>query len=188
VTRRQAPGGALLHPVTLGALCTLALNDHVLKRVCPGWWTGKLSDLAGAVLLPVFLHALLELGAAHGWKKPLSVAGGDRWLTACVVASLLAFALPEVWAPAELLYRYGLGAAQWPFRALAAACSGAALPEVRPVRATADVSDLLALPMGLLAFAVGRRAHETREIGPARPGGAKSRLRVSESYRSSSAR
>lgn len=172
--RNQAPGAALVHPVTLGALCTLALNDHVLKQACPGWWTGKLSDFAGVVLLPLFLHALLELAAAHGWKKPLSVAGSDRWLTVCVAASLLVFALPEVWKPAELVYRYGLGAAQWPFRALAAASSGAALPELRPVRATADLSDLLALPMGLLAFAVGRRAH----------GG----LRVSESSRSSSAR
>jgi hypothetical protein len=177
VTRHQAPGAALVHPVTLAALCTLALNDHVLKQACPGWWTGKLSDFAGVVLLPVFLHALLELAAAHGWKKPLRVAGGDRWLTVCVAASLLVFALPEVWKPAELVYRYGLGAAQWPFRALAAAWASAPLPEVRPVRATADVSDLLALPMGVLAFAVGRRAHAPL-----------SALRVSESSHSSSTR
>ena len=155
--RSQAPGAALLHPVTLSALFVLALNDHVLKHVCPGWWTGKLSDFAGVVLLPVFVHALLELAAARLWNKPLSVARGDRWLMLCVAASLLVFALPEVWAPAELVYRYGLGAAQWPFRALAAAWAGEARPSVLPVRATADVTDLLALPAGLLAIAVGRR-------------------------------
>jgi hypothetical protein len=163
VTRSHAPGAALLHPVTLAALFTLALNDHVLKQVCPGWWTGKLSDFAGVVLLPVFLHALLELAAARVGRKPLSVATGDRWLLVCVVVSLLAFALPEVWKPAELAYRYGLGGARWPFRALAALLSGHELPSVRPVRATADVTDLLALPMGLVAFAVGRAQPATSD-------------------------
>lgn len=155
--RSQAPGAALLHPVTLAALFTLALNDHVLKRACPGWWTGKLSDFAGVVLLPLFVHALLELAAAGIWKKPFDAATSDDCLTACVAVSLLAFALPELWGPAELAYRYGLGTAQWPFRALAAALSGEPLPHVLPVRATADVTDLLALPLGLLAFAVGKR-------------------------------
>lgn len=157
MTRSQAPGAALLHPITLTALFTLALNDHVLKHVCPGWWTGKLSDFAGVVLLPVFAHALLELVATRVFKKPLDATKSDRWLTVCVTASLLVFALPEVWAPAELGYRYGLGAAQWPFRALAAAWSGVASPIVVPVRATADITDLLALPMGFVAFAVSRR-------------------------------
>jgi hypothetical protein len=150
--RSPTPGGALLHPVTLTALVTLALNDHVLKRVCPGVVTGKLSDFAGVVLLPVFLHALIELTAARVLKRPLRAVAGDRWLLGCVVVSLLAFALPEVSPAAELAYRYGLGGAQWPFRALAALLTGHSLPDVRPVRATADVTDLLAVPMGLVAF------------------------------------
>jgi hypothetical protein len=158
MTRSPAPGGALLHPVTLTALGTLALNDHVLKRVCPGVITGKLSDFAGVVLLPVFLHALVELAAARVWRRPLSTATSDRWLVGCVVVSLLAFGLPEVSLAAELAYRYGLGGAQWPFRALAALVTGHAPPDVRPVRATADVTDLLALPMGFVAFWIARRS------------------------------
>jgi hypothetical protein len=150
--RSAAPGSALVHPITLTALFTLALNDHVLKRVCPGVVTGKLSDFAGVVLLPVFIHALIELAAARIWKRPLSAAAGDRWLLGCVVVSLLAFGLPEVSPAAELVYRYGLGGAQWPFRALAALLAGEALPDVRPVRATADVTDLLAVPMGIVAY------------------------------------
>lgn len=150
--RDLAPGGALLHPVTLVALGALALNDHVLKHACPGVMTGKLSDFAGVVLLPVFLHALVELAAARLWKRPLSAAASNRWLLGCVAVSLLAFALPEVSPAAELAYRYGLGGAQWPFRALAALLSGHAPPNVHPVRATADVTDLLALPMGLVAY------------------------------------
>lgn len=154
--RSPAPGSALLHPVTLTALVTLALNDHVLKRVCPGVVTGKLSDFAGVVLLPVFLHALVELTAAHVQRRPLSAAASDRWLLRCVVVSLLAFALPEVSPAAELAYRYGLGGARWPFRALAALLTGHALPHVHPVRATADVTDLLAVPMGMVAYWLAR--------------------------------
>jgi hypothetical protein len=162
--RNPTPGGALLHPITLAALLTLALNDHVLKRACPGVVTGKLSDFAGVVLLPLFVHGVLELARARVWQKPLSVAAGDRWLIGCIVVSLLAFALPEVWQPAELAYRYGLGAARWPFRMLAALLSGHASPELRPVRATADVTDLLAMPMAWLAWAVGRRGAATARL------------------------
>src|SRR4051812_28755551 len=147
--RNPAPGGALLHPAVLSALCVLALNDHVLKRVCPGVVTGKLSDFAGVLLLPIFMHALLELIGARLRKRPLHVASSNRALLGCVAVSMLAFALPEVWHPAELAYRYGLGALRWPFQALFAFATGDAPLGLRPVRATADVTDLLALPMGL---------------------------------------
>jgi hypothetical protein len=156
--RSQAPGAALLHPCTVAALFTLAFNDHVLKRVYPGVVSGKLSDFAGVVFLPLFLHALLELASAHVWKKPLTAATGDRLLVGCVGVSLLMFALPEVWHPAEVAYRYGLGTLRWPFRALWALAAGDAWPRLRPVRATADVTDLLAMPMGLLALRIGRRS------------------------------
>lgn len=35
----------------LAAVALLALNDHVGKARYPGWWTGKLSDLAGVVVM-----------------------------------------------------------------------------------------------------------------------------------------
>lgn len=168
MTRNPAPGWALFHPVTLAALATLAVNDHVLKRVCPGIVTGKLSDFAGVVLLPLLLHALLELTAAYVRRKPLTAAAGDRALLMCVAVALLMFALPEVWPPAELVYRFGLAALRWPFRALWALASGDALPALRPVRATADVSDLLALPMGFVAFRIGQRARSAPRLARAR--------------------
>ena len=43
------------------ALIALVFNDHVWKGVGPGWLTGKLSDVAGLVVLPVALAALANL-------------------------------------------------------------------------------------------------------------------------------
>jgi hypothetical protein len=50
-------------PVVLAALAVLLLNDHVLKRAWPGIVTGKLSDVAG----PVVVAALLG-GAVRLWR------------------------------------------------------------------------------------------------------------------------
>jgi hypothetical protein len=158
----------LLHPLTWLSLVVLVINDHVLKQLCPGVLSGKLSDFAGVLLLPVFVHALLELTAARLWHEPLTVARGDRALLYVVGICALAFGLPELWRPAEFVYRYGLGAAQFPFRVLGGLLSGHGAPPFQPVRATADVTDLLALPMALVAFAVGRRG--VGRPGVARPG------------------
>ena len=159
--RAPAPGAALLHPLMLVALLLLVLNDHVLKRVCPGMLTGKLSDFAGVLLLPVVLHAAIELAAARV-RRPLHAAASRRVLLGCIALASLAFAMPEVWAPADFVYRYGLALAQWPVHALAALLGARDLPGLIPVRATPDVTDLLALPMGFVAFRVGR-------IPPAQP-------------------
>ena len=53
---------ALIHPVTVGALVVLLLNDLVFKSVWPGSWvTGKLSDLAWVVFASPLLAFLLSL-------------------------------------------------------------------------------------------------------------------------------
>jgi len=46
-------------PLPLAAVGLLAVNDHVLKRVCPGWITGKLSDVALCFFLPLLVSAVL---------------------------------------------------------------------------------------------------------------------------------
>jgi len=153
----RAPGAVLLHPIMLASLLVLALNDHVLKRVCPGVLTGKLSDFAVVVVLPLTLQGVVELTAEHCWRRPLSERASNRWLVACLTLSLLVFALPELWKPAEDVYRYGLAALQRPFRAAWAYFCGRPLRAFRPVRATADVTDLLAMPMAWLALRVAWR-------------------------------
>ena len=49
----------LVHPVFLAAVGLLVLNDHVLKSRFPGWWTGKLSDVAGLAVVAVLFAVLV---------------------------------------------------------------------------------------------------------------------------------
>ena len=72
----------LLHPVFLLGLIILLLNDHYLKAEFGNWWTGKLSDFAGVLLLPLFWKAvfggsnrtaiLVTVGFFTWWKLPVS--------------------------------------------------------------------------------------------------------------------
>jgi hypothetical protein len=153
--RHAAAGGALLHPVMLLSLVVLVVNDHVIKHCWPGVLSGKLSDFAVMVLLPLFLHGLVEL-AYQRLSRPLGAAASARWLLGSLVASALIFGLPEVWQPAELTYRYGAAALRYPFQLFWAMLHGRASLRFVPVRATADITDLLALPMALLAWRAGR--------------------------------
>ena len=47
------------HPAFGAAVVVLALNDHVLKSRYPGWWTGKLSDVAGLAVVATVAAVLL---------------------------------------------------------------------------------------------------------------------------------
>jgi cysteine-rich repeat protein len=60
--KRIDPARALLHPIWIASLTLLVLNDHFLKGsgTLPGWMTGKLSDLAGLVVAPVLLAAIVR--------------------------------------------------------------------------------------------------------------------------------
>ena len=62
------PGRALLTPAWLASLAVLGVNDHLLKgaALLPGTVTGKLSDLAGMVVAPALLAALLGLRSRRG--------------------------------------------------------------------------------------------------------------------------
>lgn len=60
--KKVEPAGALASPLWIFALALLVLNDHVFKGsgLLPGWLTGKLSDLAGLVVAPVLLAAIVR--------------------------------------------------------------------------------------------------------------------------------
>ncbi|MDC0682515.1 hypothetical protein [Sorangium atrum] len=58
----------LRHPLFLGALALLVVNDHLLKGagLLPGALTGKLSDLAGLVVAPVLAAAIVDARTSRG--------------------------------------------------------------------------------------------------------------------------
>lgn len=63
------PSRGLLHPAWLGSLVVLALNDHVLKGadLLPSGLTGKLSDVAGLMVAPLLLAAILRVRSRRAW-------------------------------------------------------------------------------------------------------------------------
>lgn len=152
--RTARPADGLLHPVALGALIVLVINDQVLKATWPGFVTGKLSDVAGLVVAPLALQAAWEVGQwiAGRWEGP-----SPRVLAVAIVVVGIVFVAIQIWTPAADAYRWALGAAQWPFRALAALLAGAPSPGVVPVAVTADAEDLVALPALAVTWWVGRR-------------------------------
>ncbi|MGC4093034.1 MAG: hypothetical protein QM756_35135 [Polyangiaceae bacterium] len=152
---RRAP---LLHPLSLIALATWVLNDHVLKHTWPGVVSGKLSDLCGMLLFPLLLHALCEVAHARVTLRGFDERTSDRVLLGCVCISALGFSAVELSVTGDALYRHGLGLLRWPFRATFALLRGEQVPLDHVVQATADPSDLVALPMALVAYRLGRRA------------------------------
>jgi hypothetical protein len=164
--RQSALGTALLHPLAVLSLLLLVANDHWLKRAHPGLLSGKLSDFAAVLLLPLFLHALFELGYCAVTARPPSSQTANRALAACLALTCLVYAPPELWPSAETAYCYGIGALKWPFRIVWSLVKGESAVGFVPVRATADTSDLVALIMLWVAWRVARRAPMIQSVSP----------------------
>jgi hypothetical protein len=71
ITRKAA--SALLHPLCLGAILLLLLNDHLLRRFWPSWLTGKLGDFAWLFFFPFVTLILLA------WISPVRLCRRN-WL------------------------------------------------------------------------------------------------------------
>lgn len=127
----------LAAPLPLAAVALVAVNDHVLKARWPGLVTGKLSDLAGCFVLPLFVSAVLAL--TTGWRPRVRLGAGVAFTLASfsalklspLAASAVAGALRLAWAP--------LGVAGGPI--------------------VADPTDLVALPLVAAAWTYGVRAY-----------------------------
>jgi len=136
--------------VPIAAIAVLLLNDHLLKQSIPGLVSGKLSDIAGMVFFPLLLQALVELvDRREPFQARRSVLLGCALLTGAV------FGATNLFPWAAELYRVGLGALQWPIRALWASLSGHPCPGLAPVSHTLDPSDVFAIPFVGAAVAVG---------------------------------
>jgi hypothetical protein len=149
----------LLHPLVIAGLALWVINDHLLKGAYPGWWTGKLSDLAGLAVFPLIPYAVIDLWRARRGLPPPPVST----LALCIAAAGLALIAIKTTHVAADAYRWSLAAAQWPIRALRV---GAVVP-LRPVRLARDLTDLLALPALLVPwFVVRSRVTYVRRTAP----------------------
>jgi hypothetical protein len=141
--KRALPAGELLHPVPLGALVLLVVNDWLAKpgAAVPGWLTGKLSDVAGLLLAPLVATALLDcalwLVARLGPSLDFSLHRGR--LHAAAIACAAAFTAVKLSPAAASALERAVGwiGLDW--------------------RVVSDPSDLVALPALAIAVWLGRR-------------------------------
>ncbi|WP_437964644.1 hypothetical protein WMF04_33805 [Sorangium sp. So ce260] len=136
-SQRPAPSrfAVLRHPLFLGALALLVVNDHLLKGagLLPGALTGKLSDVAGLVVAPVLAAALVNARTSRG--RALAFAA--------VVAPFAAIKLSA--AAAQLLVGLvGLAGIEW--------------------RIWQDPTDLAALVVLVPAWRLSARAASSLEL------------------------
>ncbi len=140
---RLAYAREFLAPAPLCAVALMALNDFALKPAFHNALTGKLSDFAICFFLPLYLSALAGIALA----APARVR-----LLAGALAATISFAALKLSPAAAGAFT----------RALAAL--------VRPIglgtlRAAADPTDLIALPMVLLALWYARRQLQAEPEG-----------------------
>ena len=143
---RPSRGDGLLTKTALFALLLWLLNDHVLKRLTPGVLTGKLSDVASLIVLPLALQAAWELGLK---REPFTPSRASIVTAIALVAAF--FVWMEGTALGSLAFRSVLAVGQWPLALLHARAWSAP----RLVTHTADLEDLLTLPSLLLPYRVG---------------------------------
>lgn len=134
---------ALAHPITLGAIALLLLNDHVLKQATPSILTGKLSDFAGLFFFPFLLVAIV--GATPLRRK------ADALAAACFVATALAFGAIKLSPQANALAMEALEAVLG-----------------LPVRIVRDPTDLIALVALWPAWRLWRSVNQRRTTTSAR--------------------
>ena len=163
--RSTTAGDGLLHPLAIGAVAVLLLNDHVLKAVAPGLLTGKASDFAGLIFFPLLLVAAFELIAAAAGRRSRP---GAAAVGVAVVATAAAFTAVKLLAPGESAYEAALGLVQWPFAALRDLVAGLPVPAPRRVDLVRDPTDLVALAALWLPWLIGMARARAAFESPAR--------------------
>ena len=132
-----------LAPAPLCAVAVMALNDFALKPAFHNALTGKLSDFALCFFLPLYLSALAGLALAAPARLRLLAGAG---------ATALAFAALKLSPAAARAFTRALGALLGP-------------AGLGTLRAAVDPTDLIALPMVLVALWYARRHLEAEPEG-----------------------
>jgi len=127
----------IVSPLPLAAVALLAINDAWLKPTFHNHLTGKLSDLAGCFVFPLYLAALLGVLLPALVPRRRLLAGG--------LATAALFATLELWPAAAVTFcAVNAEVARW-------------IGIDRAFRLTSDPTDLLALVMVPVAYLFGVR-------------------------------
>ncbi|MFH1809290.1 MAG: hypothetical protein ABIJ09_11135 [Pseudomonadota bacterium] len=155
----ELPATEFVHPLPLGALLVLAVNDHLFKGSgwLPGVITGKISDFAGLFFFPLLLTACSDV-LIYGINVILRRHRLDASLR---MAKLIAAGVFT--AALFTSIKLSAGAARFYLQLLERLDVTGLLSSARVVQ---DPTDLAALPMIVLAVWFGRR--HLAEIPPAR--------------------
>lgn len=129
----------------------LLVNDHLLKGMCPGVVTGKLSDFAGLFFFPWLLHGawVVTFGCPRSAAADRRLLGGSIAVTGTVFAAIqLSTVAADAYVGIMLaLHELGLGS----LSILAPSLS----TEAPLVGHTMDPTDLVALSMLFVVPLVG---------------------------------
>jgi len=153
VADERWPGDFLLHPVAVGSVAVLILNDWLIKERWPGAIAGKLSDIAGLIFFPLLLVALMEFGARLG--RSTWLATGRTFATVAAVVALV-FVATKTISPVRDADEVVLGWLWWTPRALFQLVQGEPAGSPGRHQVVADLTDLLAVPSVLAAVWIGR--------------------------------
>lgn len=144
--RERVPGDLLLRPVAVVAVLVLIVNDHLLKHRWPGLLSGKLSDIAGLVFLPILIISVCEVARATARRTwPM----GQRGIVAVTVTVAIGFAATKLSPAVGAAYGDVLGWLRWP---LAGHWS--------QVGISRDPTDVLCTPAVIVAWIESRRLAE----------------------------
>ena len=150
-SKQPTPGESLLHPITIMAICTLAINDHYFKTSFGNWWTGKISDFAGMIFFPILLESMYEwLCFLFKCFRP-----SRRVLFITTIATGLVFSLTNTVPIAADAYRWGLGLLQWTYHQFIFYLNEGSIIPIVPVKHVMDPTDLIALPCCGIALWIG---------------------------------
>jgi hypothetical protein len=175
----------LAHPLTLFAAALLPLNDFLLRRLWPGWWTGKLGDAAWLFAAPgvfaltlavmtalagFFLRAAPAAGILARLRRPRPVPAGQP------PATRYAGPPPTGQEKALAVCAYACTGLAFALFKTVPACRAAVLDLYRlafgfPARALLDPTDLLALAVLPLSAALYLRPRLPARAGDRRPAG-----------------
>jgi hypothetical protein len=138
-------------------LLVLLVNDQWLKARYGNALTGKLSDVAGLIVVPVVVASIIELIPG----RPLT---STRLMAALAIVTAALFTLVQLWWPAGELYEVAFGLFRWPIGNAGAIFTAESVQGPSPVALWRDATDLVALPAcAVPVWLATRRAATSRQ-------------------------